>query len=185
MTRHLCISVTLLDPLFHGKGDGDRPEWPPSPMRLFQAMLAGSRTGCRERDWSEAKADAFRWLEQSEPPQILAPEARLAPAYTLFVPNNDTDKKFDRQDRLTSKVVHPHRVVYRDDGADLRQTLYYLWRISETAWPTARPHAESLCRETRHLMALGWGIDQAVGDGRIPHRCRDLVVGRRAVAAMA
>ncbi|MER3462825.1 MAG: type I-U CRISPR-associated protein Cas5/Cas6, partial [Armatimonadota bacterium] len=45
MTRHLCISVTPLDDLFHGKGDDDEPEWPPSPMRLFQALVAGSRTG--------------------------------------------------------------------------------------------------------------------------------------------
>src|SRR5574341_35158 len=106
MSRHLCICVTFLDPLFHGKG-GDDPEWPPSPMRLFQALLAGSRAGCRERDWSDTKAEAFRWLEQRNPPEIAAPEARPAAAYTLFVPNNDSDKEFDRQDRLTSKVARP------------------------------------------------------------------------------
>ena len=30
MTRQLCISITFLDSLFHGKADGDEPEWPPS-----------------------------------------------------------------------------------------------------------------------------------------------------------
>lgn len=161
MKRYLCISVTLLDPLFHGKSDGDEPEWPPSPMRLFQALLAGSRTGCRNREWSDEKAIAFRWLEQRKPPLIITPTGyRAKHAYTLFVPNNDSDKKFDRQDRLTGKLVQPHRLMDGDQ-------LHYLWTIEEGDWPSAQPHAELLCCETRHLTALGWGIDQAVGDGRI------------------
>lgn len=167
MSRYLCISVTLLDPLFHGKGDGDEPEWPPSPMRLLQALLAGSRTGWRERTWSDAKAEAFRWLERCAPPQIVAPETRAAAAYTLYVPNNDGDEKFERQNRLTAKVARPHRLVCHDDETDQWQTLNYLWAIPEKEWLGARPHAELLCREARHLMALGWGIDQAVGNGRI------------------
>jgi CRISPR-associated protein Csb2 len=167
MTRQLCISVTLLDPLFHGKGDGDEPEWPPSPMRLFQALLAGSRTGSLNCDWSNSKAEAFRWLERCESPQILSPEARPAAGYTLFVPNNDSDKKFDRQDRLTSKIARPNRLLCHDKAGELNPTLHYLWSIPEDNWPTARSHAELLCREARHLLALGWGIDQVVGNGRI------------------
>jgi len=172
MTRHLCVSVTLLDPLFHGKGDSDaahpdgRPEWPPSPMRLFQALLAGARGGCRARNWSTVHADAFRWLERLDPPRIVGPDAQPAASYTLFVPNNDADKKFDRQDRLTSKVARPMRLgcdVENGEGA----TVYYLWRIPDGDWPTASTHAELLCREARHVVALGWGIDQAVADACI------------------
>ena len=160
MTRYLDVSVTFLDPLFHGKRDAEEPEWPPSPMRLFQALLAGSRTGCRSREWSKAKAEAFHWLEQREPPMIIAPDARRAPAYTLFVPNNDSDKNFERESRLTSKIVQPHRLR---DG----DTVHYLWPIDETDFAAAKPHAELLCREARNILALGWGIDQVVGDGRI------------------
>ena len=79
MMRYLSMSVTFLDPLFHGRGDGDVPEWPPSPMRLFQAMLAASRVGCHNREWSDKHAAAFRWLERRKPPDIVAPRARLAP----------------------------------------------------------------------------------------------------------
>lgn len=146
--------------MFHGKGDNDEPEWPPSPLRFFQALLAGSRTGCRNREWSDAKADAFRWLEQRKPPLILAPATHQASVYTLFVPNNDSDKKFDRQERLTSKIVQPHHLMNGD-------RLHYLWAIEESDWPSVQRHAELLCCETHHLMTLGWGIDQAVGDGRI------------------
>ncbi|GAB4246169.1 type I-G CRISPR-associated protein Csb2 [Deferrisoma sp.] len=154
MTRHLCISVTLLDPLFHGKGDDGEPEWPPSPMRLFQALLAGARTGCRGARWEESRAAAFRWLERQGPPLIVAPEARQATEYTFFVPNNDSDAVFERQERLTSKVAHPHRLI---EG----NTIYYVWRIDNAS------HAEAICREARHIVALGWGIDQAIGDGWI------------------
>lgn len=157
MARHLCISVTLLDPLFHGKGDGGRPEWPPSPLRLFQALLAGARTGCRNASWSSTKTDAFRWLERQEAPLIVAPEVWEAKTYTLFVPNNDADKVPERQERLTSKVVQPHHLL---NG----ETIHYVWPISENA-PLS--HAEVICKEARHIIALGWGIDQAVGVGRI------------------
>lgn len=160
MSPHLCISVTFLDPLFHGRGDGGDPEWPPSPMRLFQALLAGARTGCRNRDWSDAKARAFEWLERRDPPEIIAPEVHGASAYTLFVPNNDSDKTFNRQERLTPKVVHPNHLT---NG----QTIHYLWPIDDDEWSAAQPHVETLCAEARNLLALGWGIDQVVGDGQI------------------
>lgn len=159
MNDHLCISVTFLDPLFHGQGD-EGPEWPPSPMRLFQALIAGARAGCRGGEWSQAKADAFRWLERCPPPIVVAPAARLMSGCTLFVPNNDSDKAFDREDRLTSKVARPHRLL---DG----DTVHYLWPINESDGSVAQQHAEILCREARQLLALGWGIDQVVGNGRI------------------
>lgn len=167
MTRHLCVSVTFLDVLFHGKGDSEESEWPPSPMRVYQALLAGSRTGCRERTWSNEKAEAFRWLEGRDAPRIIAPEARNGNGYTLFVPNNDSDRRFDRQERLSSKLVHPVILTGYGDCADAGPTVHYLWRIAENEWPTIQAHAEVLCREAEHLVALGWGIDQAVGTGRI------------------
>ena len=171
MERFLCISVRFLTPFFHGKGDGDRPEWPPSPMRLFQAILAGSRAGWRKLRWSmDDQSDlrgAFLWLERQGPPDIIAPEARGASAYTLFVPNNDGDKVFDRQDRLTSKVACPHRLTIQDDLADGKQALHFLWPIPEKEWTTASHYAQLLSRESQNLMALGWGIDQVVGNGRI------------------
>src|SRR5262245_52016820 len=152
MMRYLCISVTLLDDLFHGKADNEEPEWPPSPWRLFQSLLAGSLAGCRKNGWPDARAEAFCWLEQRDAPLIIAPEARPITTYKFYVPNNDSDRVFDRQDRLTSKVARPHRLM---NG----QMLHYLWRIGEEEWPSARSYAELLSHESRHLLAFGWGID--------------------------
>lgn len=160
MTHFLCISVTLLDPLFHGRGDADEPEWPPSPMRLFQALLAGSRCGCRNSQWSEVKAEALRWLESCDPPQVIAPMAKQAAAYTLFVPDNDSDKVPERQNRLTGKVARPHRLM----GGD---AVHYIWTIRDSDGQRARSLAKVICEEARNLLALGWGIDQVVGNGQI------------------
>jgi CRISPR-associated protein Csb2 len=160
MMHYLCISVTLLDDLFHGKTDDEKPEWPPSPWRLFQSLLAGSLTGCRRNGWRDARLEAFRWLEQRDAPLIIAPRARPASAYTLYVPNNDSDKEFSRQNRLTTKIARPHRMM---NG----QTLHYLWRVSDEEWPSVKPYAELLMSESRHLLALGWGIDLVSGNGDI------------------
>lgn len=154
MTHRLCISVTLLDPLFHGKGDGDEPEWPPSPMRLFQALVAGARTGWRGSAWDGDRAAAFQWLARQGPPLIVAPQGWAALRCTYFVPNNDGDAVFERQERLTSKVALPHRLL---DG----DTIHYVWPVDEVS------QAAVICKEARHIVALGWGIDQAIGDGRI------------------
>ena len=172
MERYLCISVTLLDPLYHGKGDGDQPEWPPSPMRLFQAMLAGSNAGTRRERWTAQDrsdmTDAFMWLERQHPPMIFAPSAERARAsHTLFVPNNDGDEIFDQRARLTSKYPHPHRLMSQDGSEDGDQTIHYLWGISDEDWAESRPYAELMAGEARCLMALGWGIDQVVGNGEI------------------
>ncbi|MBX5446392.1 type I-U CRISPR-associated protein Csb2, partial [Sphaerobacter sp.] len=156
--RYLCISVTFLDPLFHGQGDTDA-EWPPSPFRLFQALVAGGRAGGRAAEWTAERTDAFRWMERCPPPLIVAPSATRTTPRTYYVPNNDSDRVLDRQERLSGKVVAPQRLR----GGD---TVHYLWPL-DPAGGRDELHARELCRAARHLLALGWGIDQVVGNGRI------------------
>jgi len=166
MPRYLCVSVTLLDDLFHGCRDHAQPEWPPSPMRLFQALLAGSKLASRNGDWGE-KAAAFRWLEGLEPPVVIAPKSRPGAAYRLYVPNNDGDKKFERQERLTSKPVRPQRIRHgAGAGGDLPQ-LHYVWSVDDRQSAEAEKHCTVLCREARRLVAFGWGIDQAIANGQM------------------
>ena len=160
MTRYFCISVNFLDPLFHGKGDGEEPEWPPSPMRLFQALVAGARTGCRSRLGKHAIDEAFRWLEKRQPPEVVAPRVQRATGYKLFVPNNDSDRELDRQERLTEKAVQACRLMEETP-------LHYLWQLQESEWEAARTHVQLLCQRARDIIALGWGIDVAFADGRL------------------
>lgn len=158
MTSKLCISVTFLHSLFHGKSDGDRPEWPPSPLRLFQALLAGDRIGSRNLAWADKKAEAFHWLEEQDVPQIIAPLVHATVAHVYYVPNNDADKEFDRQERLAEKVFQPHRMLKEDSP-----TLHYLWSLPNPLPSEVRTHIEVLSDAARSIVALGWGIDMAVG----------------------
>ena len=87
----LAISVELLHGTFRGDPDGTastgrqaRGEWPPSPARVFAALVAadGTRQECRVTDGAE-----LTWLEQLAPPVIYTDadrwEQRLEPRYVV------------------------------------------------------------------------------------------------------
>ena len=72
----LAISVELLHGTFRGDPDGtantgrlSRGEWPPTPARLFAALVAadGTRQACRVTDGAE-----LAWFERLPPPAIHA-----------------------------------------------------------------------------------------------------------------
>ena len=71
MSDYFCIAVTFLDPRYHGRGDGGVPEWPPSPLRLLQALVAANSD---EIGIDPDLDRALAWLEQQEPPLIVAPK---------------------------------------------------------------------------------------------------------------
>src|ERR1700730_2586610 len=83
MDRVLLLSVRFHDGRYHGAGD-----WPPSPARLFQAMVAGAARGHR---LSNGDKSALGWLEMLGAPVIAAPMVRDGQGFTNYVPNNDLD----------------------------------------------------------------------------------------------
>lgn len=149
---HLCITVHLLDDRYHGLlGRDGPPEWPPSPFRLFQALVAGvARRG--ELDGDIGKS--LEWLH-SKSPIIIAPPSRPGQVITRFVPNNDGDKVLDRQKRLTGKTSRP-TIILDPTG------IHYLWPIQESC-----PQVRGLIEASRCLSCFGWGIDMAYGDGQL------------------
>lgn len=156
----LCVTLHFLDDRFHGKGD-DGPEWPPSPFRLFQAMLAAASRNGNPAD------DVFRWLEHLPPPDILAPQGKKAQAYKTYMPNNDSDKKLDRQGRLSEKLIQPTRIP-------IDCPVHYLWPIQSMDHAIAKETA--LC--ARQVSTVGWGIDLVASTGRIlsASETNDLIV---------
>ena len=86
----LCVSMRFLDTQFHGRRDGAKPEWPPSPLRLLQSLIAV--TGRLEsQDFSIVTKEALTWLEQRDPPIIVAPKVKPTIGRRLSVPNNAMD----------------------------------------------------------------------------------------------
>ncbi len=169
MSTWLCVEVTLLAGRYHGRRPGgEEAEWPPAPHRLFSALLAAAHLGTRTLEWSEAKAQAFRWLEEIDPPEIVTPHAAPSSPFTLSVPNNDMDviarewvrgKEGKKPSELRAlKTLRPQRI---DGDATVR----FCWRLDDSS--ASRGHAELLCAEARYLHHLGLGIDLVVGGGRI------------------
>ena len=193
---HLLLTVRFLDDRYHGLlNRGGPPEWPPSPFRLFQALVAGvARRGeivegediclcdsCKEQRKRAGTYDpdeptesrftpigvALAWLQNhtrgDHPPIIIAPKHKQGQAITRFVPNNDGDKKFDRQERLAAKPTIPTLFILDNDqkpevhltsGRSLKNHDCPDKNI-ERAGKAVPPHS------------LGWGIDMAFADARL------------------
>ena len=90
MTRFLLFSIRFLDDRYHGLTDnGEKAEWPPSPFRVFLALVAGNARGPK---LSESIRSALRWLESLDPPDIIAPQAQQGRVSLTYVLNNTPDR---------------------------------------------------------------------------------------------
>jgi CRISPR-associated protein Csb2 len=154
---NLCIRIRWLDERYHGQNADRLPEWPPSPFRLFQAMLAGI---CRRDGEEDAMLSALRWIETQSRPHIVAPPSEPGCIFTRFVPDNDSDRKFDRQERLTAKPVCPTLLLDHSP-------IHYLWPLSDPLSDEVRIHVEAFPHIARGVVALGWGVDITVGDAAL------------------
>lgn len=176
MPSYLHISVTFLDPAFHGRGDGGEPEWPPSPLRLFQALVAAAAARWGERQRLDYAVLALRWLEAQPPPLIVAPAAKAGTPFRLAVPNNDMDvpagfwaqrrepPENRTPQRLKSmKTVRPTRLPTDEN----LHAVHYLWELTDDQAAEFGQYRETLFAAARSVVALGWGIDLVTGNGRV------------------
>ncbi len=157
MSQYLCITATFLAGRYHGK------EWPPSPARLFQALLAGAKTGAYRQQWSMVEP-VLRSLEQLSPPEIVARDADVRSGYRISVPNNDADraakkwadgKEYDAAHLRTLKEVRPREIA----APEGKPHLYYFWKL-----PNGAADIEAGRRLASFLHTLGWGVDMAYAD---------------------
>ena len=165
MPGPLCISIHFLGDEFHGRGDQGEPEWPPSPLRLFQALVAANARLGNQAD------DALRWLEQQVPPVLIAPRrAAIQPrGYTTYVPDNVADlvaKSWvkggdkDISGYRSEKFIRPTLL----ESNDPLPAVHYFWPLEEGA--TIPAYAE-LIAAARAISQFGWGIDLVVADAAI------------------
>ncbi len=166
MSNYVRIAVTFLDPMFHGRGDGGEPEWPPSPLRLMQAIVAAN---AGEIGTGGDLDGALAWLEAQDAPLIVAPHGQRAEPYQLSVPNNAMDivgnawakgKYFGGGDSnpATHRTMKPIRPVRMSEG----DTVHYLWNVDRFT-PAGSVPIEPLTKAARRIVALGWGVDLVVG----------------------
>lgn len=186
MNPQLCITVRFLSGRYHGE------EWPPSPARLLQALVAGANTGCRVLDRQSSHA-ALRWMEHLSPPEIIAPEADRGFSYKSYAPNNDSDARkvvdLVRQGRALSDAMRTDAMITTKHYNPLvlsegeETAIHYLWPLPPTITPDDQAQAEQVCKLARNLVALGWGIDVAIGEGKVVLQTESLPLGKHYVPA--
>ncbi len=176
MSTHLAITFDLLDERFHGRASGRAPEWPPSPFRAWQALVAAAgaltRGGQGEGLWPALEA-----LERAPPPTIVAPRGRLGNRVVTYVPNNDGDligrSRGERAvaELRTAKVVSARALEHG--------RIHYLWNAEGLV-----SYLPALQQTARAVACLGWGVDLAVGDAQILNEATVLALpGQRWVPA--
>src|SRR5437764_2589765 len=168
MPDYFCISIRFLDGAFHGRADQGEPEWPPSPLRLYQAIVAASAARWNERRGLRYAEPALRWFEQLPPPSIAAPPMREAQGYRLYVPDNVGDlvgKSLSRggegniADYRTEKAVRPLTVP--DETA-----VHYVWNLADAPIGFAE-HREVISAAVLSITHVGWGVDLVVADAAV------------------
>lgn len=158
MEQYLCIAATFLADRYHGQ------EWPPAPARLFQALLAGTKTGLYRQHWNETES-TLKQIEALPAPEMIASNSASRYSYRAAVPNNDSDRAarewfagrpFSMADIKTMKVFAPHAL------SQVRQSephVFYIWPLSG-----AGPAPSSVQKLASFLHTFGWGIDMAYAD---------------------
>lgn len=173
MPSQFDLSIRFLDLSFHGRQDGGRPEWPPSPLRVFQSLVAAAARGRAEALAPQARS-ALMWLEKQTAPILVAPTGVSTLGYRLSVPNNAMDivaKAWCRGNDSNTGDANPatHRTMKA-----VRPTLLFDGNAVHYLWPLANPltdevlgYLETLAAVARSVVVLGWGVDMVVGHGAI------------------
>jgi len=167
MAKSLLISVRFYEGRYHGEEDRfhNADGWPPSPGRLFQALVAGA--ACGER-LSPEDQRALHWLESLKPPRIAAPPARRGKAVKLYVPNNDLDAK-DGDPARVSEIRDEK--IWRPCLFDADEAVVYVWDFDSGSTDAAQ-----ICVIAGRLYQLGRGIDPAWATAEVLDRERATVV---------
>ncbi|GAB2876281.1 type I-U CRISPR-associated protein Csb2 [Uliginosibacterium flavum] len=120
-------------------------EWPPAPMRLLQAIVAGVRS---------IDHPALTWLETQKPPTILAEHEPATAAILTWVPNNTAKGTPATPDERSGRERHNRYI---------RQPVSYIWQLSAEDVELAR----EVIRLADSVHTLGTGHDMCRVAGQI------------------
>lgn len=157
----LLLTIRLHDGRYHGA-----PEWPPSPARLFQALVAGAGLSGPLRD---PDLEALRWLEElANPPLIVVPRAWLGQRVMFYMPNNDLDHVDGDPRRVASirtaeKYFHPRLF-------EQHTPFLYAWFLEGRE---EKPlHLQTIELLAARLYQFGRGVDMAWAEAAVIPRQR-------------
>ena len=158
MPQSLLIAVRFHEGRYHGQEDWFKGQdwWPPSPGRLFQALVAGAARGATLQ---KEDRRALEWLERLDPPRIAAPAIRRGKAVRRFVPNNDLDSVRGDPARVGEIRVGKQ---WRPCFFEPEVPVLFAWSFESGAARAVR-----ICSIATRLYQLGRGVDMAWASGQI------------------
>jgi CRISPR-associated protein Csb2 len=169
---NFCIHIRFIHPhpLFHGVSDGGDAEWPPSPMRVFQAILNAASLRARGSGLSQEVQRALQFLEGQRPQIIAPPATQCEVGYRAYVPHNQGDlvtaawhRGRNEESIASHRVEKDHRPMRLQSDGEGLPTVSYVYSI-DTQQVDTQTFLESIRPVARSIYCLGWGIDQVVAD---------------------
>lgn len=141
--RYLIFSFRFIGQEYHARtSNGSYPEWPPTSLRFFQAMV--STAGKLYPDFPPDVAGALEWLSSLNPPILVTPKATLASGINNYVINNNQE---DHNCGSSSKIIQP----YIMEGEPVVQ---FAWMIPEVT-PEIKRYLEVLELLASQICYLG------------------------------
>jgi CRISPR-associated protein Csb2 len=144
-------------------------EWPPSPARLHQALIAAALTRLppeKANQLASGALEVLRWLERQQPPVIIASVISADPGsasrFRLAIPQNNPAKvnsKIDlaKNSTLLAPTLHLRAVAPANEPLRVE----YLWVTEDTAsQETAARHLRVLADLVAQVRYLGRVEDQ-------------------------
>lgn len=154
MSHALVIRVHFHDGRYHGVGD-----WPPSPARLLQALVAAAGLNGH----LAASRNSLKWFESlPSAPIIGAPNARRGQRVMLYMPNNDLDAVQGNPRRVAE--IRTAKKFFSPWLFDASAPFLYMW---EDVADADERHAQAIVLLADHLYQFGRGIDMAWARGEL------------------
>ena len=144
MSHALLISVRLYEGWYHGSGG------PPSPARLFQALVAGAGIS---GPLDDETVEALTWLERQDPPIVGSPHTTPQRSYVNYVPNNEADAYNGYQERIKKAAKRIAPILF-----DPAVPFLFAWKLADEA---AIDPAKRILALADRVYQLGRCIDMA------------------------
>lgn len=187
MKPSLCISFRFIQPypLFHGRGDGGEPEWPPSPLRAFQALLNAACLRTRGMPLPPEMQSALKVIEGLRPIVLARQAAPSTSGYRTYVPHNQADLVAAAWSRgrpdasiashRVEKDHRPHRIEVADEDLP---AIHYVYPLHATSGDPDKL-LRAIRPAARSIHCLGWGIDQVIADATLLESTSRQLAGER------
>jgi len=164
MPIYLCIRIQFLDAISHGRGDDSLPQWPPSPLRLHQALVSAAAARWNERSRLQYAVEAIRWLEQLEPPIVVGADGVPSKVgHRLYVPDNVGDLVAASWRRGNEGSLADYRTEKDVRAIHLNgDTIHYVYSFGDSV--PSQMIVETIRQAAQSITHLGWGVDMVVGN---------------------